>query len=407
VRPFIVFAVLGLSSCGGAQQGREAQAAASDDVGRAAIHLQHGIPTMHVLVGHLPFQVAIDTGTNAHVLVGSALSLAGGRSGPLHEAQTPSGSVLVASALGAPMHVGSHVASPVLTVSELPVTGARMAGLLAPLLWADEGVRIDLLHGELTVGDPEVLGGSPEPEAAPSFTARVGRCDGPSPTLAAIVLGEIGGVPVRLLLDTGATYTTLSADSEAGARLLASSEATPETVLGPLAAIEGHRVSAVRVEVGAHARELEIHVDPAGADGCAIDGLLGADMLLGCVLDIRGSRLSARCEGAADLPVLRASETRIHVARVEIEAACGVDEQQLHAASHPDGGWTFVDWMEAAEALSSTAESTADPPPIHRAASLVTAACARAHRPRRAYTFRWSRASHALVLHYELEASAR
>lgn len=361
------------------------------------IHAIAGLPSVSVEANGLPLDLIVDTGANAHVLVGPALALAGGGPGRTATGTDSSGAFTGALAEGVHMEVDGRSLDPLFTVRDSPITSIRAAGVIAPLAWADEGVRIDLARGALSIGDVS------EPDHAASFEGRLTRCSAEqlgAPT--ATVEVEIGGVTAILELDTGSTTTSIYADSAAGQHLARAPHASTDETMTATGTLHVQRYPGVEVRAGAARRTLTINVHD-GSDTTCIrsDGVLGMDMLSGCMLDFRGERLAARCDPeAVPLSPLPAREDRVRIERVKVEPACGVDQATLDRASHPVKPWFFRDWIEIIEAIQADS-STIDLRHLKASPLLVTAACLDEGAKPPVYAFGWTRGDAGLVMHFE------
>jgi len=355
----------------------------------------HGIdtaPIVTVEVGGLPLELLLDTGANAHVLLSPAVQLVGGTPGQALSGHDAGGRVTANQLDDVEAAIGRTVLRPLMQVYSSPVLLQRhLAGVLSPLVLAPS-LRIDLIGGRLTIG-------ARSPIARPiSFRGSLERCPDPRNRPQAMVDVEVGGERARLELDTGTSVTTFDRNSPVGRRLAAST-GKPIQVGALTQKVTADAFDAVDVHAGLHHRTITARIADMREECTGSQGVLGMDMLSGCMLDVDGDRFSAYCQAEpVALPPL--APGRIRVGRVELAPACDVDVEQMARATTPATPWVFDSWANLILELSREPDQI-EPRDIGYAARLVGLACYTKSETNPRYRLTWHRGEAGLVLHYE------
>jgi predicted aspartyl protease len=119
----------------------------------------------------------------------------------------------------------------------------------------------------------------------------------PAGYLQFVVPVDVDGEKAELLLDTGATSTSLKFSWARGRPIEARAHAAAEKASGASGPHETQVADGVSLAVAGIRRKLQAHLIPGSQDPrCREDGLLGMDMLRSCVLVFSSEDALAHCE---------------------------------------------------------------------------------------------------------------
>ena len=269
--------------------------------GRTAIERGPGrrMPLVHGTIAGRPTLLLLDTGAYDHLLEGwfaSALQDA--------EASGKSAAVIDHANRRVPMDRWSSVT--------LALDGIGALGTIRPLTTRDQtpgprafGIGGILSPQKLTDGGAVVIdfpAGEMARETEDHATTRLAghstslgtavRCGG-----AYIIEATIEGKEARLLVDTGAFATDLKATSMPGRALLGRSSVSRD-IYAIGGAVQTRALADARVTIAALTKVLDVSIvtDGGSSGRCAGDGVVGMDVLGGCVLVIEATRMRIACD---------------------------------------------------------------------------------------------------------------
>jgi hypothetical protein len=237
------------------------------------------VPLVRATVGAVPTWMQIDSGTSTHTVPGFLA-----RRAALPE--PPRASSISIDAWG-PLDDGPIALRE--QDEELPGARAGIAGILAPQrLEPGRAIVLDLHRGEMrTATEREALRAlASEPT---ELTASAERCEG-----LYVVSAFIEGVHARLIVDTGAGVTALYTRSRAGAALAGRSIESRGRAFSVDGALSTRTCEAAKILVGDVHAVHDVTLVSLAVSTCAEDGVLGIDVLRGCVL-VFGPGLRIRC----------------------------------------------------------------------------------------------------------------
>lgn len=187
--------------------------------------------------------------------------------------------------------VGSLPSTQVLSLDNAIVGTCGTAGVLSPQQAVSDGkaVVVDLQREELRVLPAEVA-------RASLSGAWLTPEDGlePNDWGAYFIEAFVGGVPARLLLDTGACCTVVYSGSEAG-KHLASAAGPTQTGPRDIMNVVASRIAlGVSVRSQSVSRAVDVHLMDRQRN--VEDGILGVDFLKECSIVFEKTRSFARCQ---------------------------------------------------------------------------------------------------------------
>jgi predicted aspartyl protease len=258
-------------------------------------------PLVDVLVGGQPTTLIVDTGAT-HNLVASWVAA---QVGPTTKANTngldhAGQSVALQRLEGVDIRVSGWGPLGVdgTLVAELPAELKKwgIGGVLAvqPLIGEGRAVVIDLRKRTLSEASWDDAVHALEAEKGVAITGDVRAC-GTAGTLA-YVHATVGGAELDAQVDTGATNTTVRADSPAGVRLRplakTASAAYAASGLFTVPSVDGAHVKVGALDVATTVDLVRRDARPV----CPNDAFVGMDVLRKCTLVFGRTTMSARCD---------------------------------------------------------------------------------------------------------------
>ena len=255
-------------------------------------------PLLSITIGGQRGVFLIDTGAGVHVIAKWFVEAAGLTATPTDMTVTGSTGtetrVDIVPEVSATIDGGRKVvlADAVVTAFPPVFETHRIAGLISPQLLAvdDEDAILDLRR-------PRLLFQRSKARAIASPTDRGRACtnaESPFRNRLYAINVVADGNQAELLLDTGATRTTLDASS-AAARALEGRAVPGDSNQGVGGAIERlRRVPDVRLARGGSTAPIELRIGNVHSQ-CGAEGLLGMDALRQCVLTLGPSRVEVKC----------------------------------------------------------------------------------------------------------------
>ncbi|MBN1770511.1 MAG: aspartyl protease family protein [Deltaproteobacteria bacterium] len=264
----------------------------------------------------------------------------------------------------------------------------RFWGGLAPqrLVRSAERVTLDFRAGRLAIAPEDEPWPATATERSAGGTLEACRFDDGSSDRGwnYLVAATVEGRPARLVVDSGASGTTLFADAAAGRELAAQAELDdlldeidrelgdapsgnepPRTsevwqiwVGGEGRAVE---IADVAVELGDWRRTIPLSVtERVDAPPCSGDGVLGFDVLRFCELSLGLEDGQWRCSDDPPAPAAPAAAVPVRLTAVEATAACGATAEELRPEVH--GGelpMTYPSLLDAFAVLYEDVEAHA------------------------------------------------
>lgn len=268
--------------------------------GRAAIQrvgLAQRVPIVVGSVDGQPTQFLLDTGAFDHVLEGWFARQLAYASPVGHGAVIDHGNRKVGVDRMGKVTLALDGWGSVGTLTPLATTDSAsglqylaIGGILSPQrLVGDNRVVIDFPRGSLSSEDTAAA--DARVAAMPTSLGTAERCGG-SYALATTVDGH----EAHLVIDTGSFMTDLLSSSHPGKALSGRSSAARE-INGVGGAMSSRVVADASLKVGSLSRKLDVSiVDARGRRiSCPSDGVLGMDVLVGCVLSIGRVRMDIGC----------------------------------------------------------------------------------------------------------------
>jgi hypothetical protein len=261
------------------------------------------------LAGH-PTYLVVDSGANTHFL-GAALVRDAGlhaeRAGTATDAADRPESLDALAHPALSLEGWGPLALDVVGVVDFPEAFARVGigGVISPQLLAPRGevVLLDLPGARLrgmTLPDAIARLGDDAPSLTGSWVRACSSAANDVDNVVFIAPASVSGRDATLVLDTGASGSSVLSTSSAGASLAPLSAPSPFATFGVGTQLATRIVRDGRVHVGeVDAASTIVITQTAATPGevCPHDGLIGMDVLHRCVLVFGGSHFLGRCGG--------------------------------------------------------------------------------------------------------------